>query len=143
MRHVDARTIADIEAIIEQPDAADEWTVDDVSCVRNRHRFRGDEYSFAFDVIHLRYVAKGHRSWHATIVSELWEFKRMRGRPRGAKQLNLGKGTVADVKAWIRHHHEKKAALRKPKNLEQRTSTPKSSSKRPASSTRARVAEKA
>jgi hypothetical protein len=104
MRLGNARTIADLEFVIDGPTfGSDEtrWTAFGADCSRNRHRFLGDTYSFAFDVVHIRKMS-GKKGWHIVIVSELWEFKKIKGRPRGTKSLKLIKGKSAEVIGWLR-----------------------------------------
>ncbi len=119
MRLGNARTIADIEFVIDEPSLGseqDSWYVNGVECSRSRHRFLGAEYSFAFDVVRLRFESKKQRSWHIVIVGEVWQFKKMKGRPRGTKQLKIVKGNSADILSWIRQSRDKK--------LEKQTAAP-------------------
>src|SRR5450759_1406987 len=85
-----ARTIADIEFVIDAPSLGSEknsWVAHGIECARDRHRFSGQEYSFAFEIVHLRFNGSPRRRGHLVIVSELWRFKGAKTEPRGTKSL--------------------------------------------------------
>lgn len=112
MAHIsNARTIADVEFVIDAPSLASEksaWLAHGVECSRDRHRFSGQAYSFSFEVVHLRLNAPTRNRWHVVIISELWRFEGMRGEPRTTKSLRVLRGKAADVLAWMRQNRDQK-----------------------------------
>lgn len=83
-----ARTIADIEFVIEAPSVGSDmtsWLAHGVECSRDRHRFSGQTYSFSFEILHLRFNGSPRHHWHVVIVSELWRFEGVRAEPRGTQ----------------------------------------------------------
>jgi hypothetical protein len=101
MRISNARTIADIEYVVDPPSQGSDlaaWTACGISCRRDRLRYSGGNYSFSFELLHLHNDAR-HRGWHVVIISELWRFEGMRGEPRVTKSLRVLRGKVADVLA--------------------------------------------
>jgi hypothetical protein len=106
-----ARTIADIEFVIDAPSPGTDrqaWMACGVACTRDRHRFSGQAYGFAFDVLHLRHAETARAPWHLVIVSETWRFEGAKSEPRAAKSLKLLSGKAADVLSWMRHHRSAK-----------------------------------
>lgn len=106
-----ARTIADIEYVIEPPSLGSDvtsWTAHGVDCSRDQHRFSGQDYSFSFEVLSLRFEGKPRQRWHVVIVSELWRFKDARADSRGSKSLRVIHGKAGDVLAWMRRSREEK-----------------------------------
>jgi hypothetical protein len=106
-----ARTIADIEFVIDAPSPGTDrnaWTACGVDCARDRHRFSGQTYGFAFEVLHLRFRETTRTGWHLVIVSETWRFEGARSEPRATKSLKLLSGKAADVLSWMRHHRSAK-----------------------------------
>lgn len=77
-----ARTIADIEYVIEPPGAGSDvaaWTSHGVKCSIDRHRFNGQAYGFTFEIIDLLLEGPSKQRWHVVIVSELWRFRDAKG----------------------------------------------------------------
>lgn len=121
MRLSNARTIADIEFVIDGPGlGSDEtaWSAFDAACSRTRHRYLGDTYSFAFDIVHIRLSSKTKLVWHIVIVSELWQFKQLKGVPRGTKSLKLIRGKSADVLSWLRRCRDQKLEATSKREIE-------------------------
>lgn len=117
MRLGNSRAIADIEFVIDGPSMGSDaaaWKAFDADCSRNKHRFLGDTYSFAIDVVHVRYDRRGKLLWHVAIVSEVWQFKKIKGIPRGTKSLKLITGKSGDVLAWLRHSRDVRLASSTP-----------------------------
>ncbi|MBN9597189.1 MAG: hypothetical protein IJ127_06890 [Afipia sp.] len=105
-----ARTIADIEFVIDAPSIGSEinaWVAHGVECQRDRHRFNGQGYSFSLDVLSLRLVETRHR-WHVVIISELWGFAGTTSEARRTQSLKVLKGKPSDVLAWMRRHRSAK-----------------------------------
>ena len=112
MRLGNARTIADIEFIIDGPSfGSDEtnWSAFGAHCSRSRHRFVGESYSYSFDVVQVQRVSR-KQGWHIVIISELWQFKMIKDRARAAKSLKILKGKSADILGWLRHCRDLKLA---------------------------------
>lgn len=106
-----ARTIADIEYVIDPPSAgstATSWQAHGAHCTRDQHRFSGQTYSFSFEVLDLRFEGPPRQKWRVMIVSELWKFSGARGEPRGTKTLKLIHGKAADVLSWMRRCRDQK-----------------------------------
>lgn len=106
-----ARTISDIEYVIEAPSLGSDvtsWSAYGVACSRDQHRFTGQDYSFAFEVLNLRLEGKPRQRWHVVIVSELWRFKDARADARSSKSLRVIQGKAGDVLAWMRRSREEK-----------------------------------
>lgn len=112
MRRIgNARTIADIEFVIDAPSPGSEqtsWIAHGVECARDRHRFSGQTYSFSFEITHLRFNASPRRHWHLVIVSELWRFNESKTDARGTKSLKIIKGKAADILDWMRRYRTMK-----------------------------------
>jgi hypothetical protein len=107
-----ARTIADIEFVVDAPSLGSEknsWQSHGVECSRDRHRFSGQTYSFSLEVLHLRLIGTARSRWHVVIVSELWRFEGAKAESRGTKSLKVIQGKGADVVAWMRRCRGKKA----------------------------------
>jgi len=105
-----ARTIADIEYVIDPPSAGSEitaWLAHGVKCARDRHRYGGQSYSFNLDVIDLRHDA-GRPRWHVVIISEGWRFAGAKTDSRGTKSLKVLEGKASDVLAWMRRCRDQK-----------------------------------
>jgi hypothetical protein len=110
-----ARTIADIEYVIEAPSPGSDvtaWLAHGVKCSRDRHRFSGQAYSFLFEVLDLRFEGPSRLQWHVVIVSEVWKFHDAKTDSRGAKSLRVLQGKPADVLAWMRRCREVKLEKR-------------------------------
>jgi hypothetical protein len=110
-----ARTIADIEFVIDAPSPGGEinaWTAHGVECTRDRHRYNGQTYSFAFEVLHLRFNGSPRKRWHLVIVSELWRFHEARVEARGTKSLKVIAGKSADILEWMRRCRTMKVEAR-------------------------------
>ncbi len=106
-----ARTIADIEFVIDAPSLGSDktsWLAHGVECSRDRHRFSGQSYSFAFEVLHLRHSGSARNRWHVVIISELWRFHEAKVEARGTKSLKVIKGKATDVLTWMRRHRDAK-----------------------------------
>ncbi len=100
-----ARTIADIEFVIDAPKLGDPrhcWTAYGVACTRDRHRFSGQTYSFTMEVVDLRLAMAGHTSWHVVIVTEWWRAGEGDVNIRNTKWLKVLSGKASDVTAWMR-----------------------------------------
>lgn len=109
-----ARTIADIEFVIDAPSPGSEktsWLSHGVECSRDRHRFSGQAYSFSIEVLHLRLAGNSRSGWHVVIVSELWRFEGAKAEPRGTKSLRVLRGKGADVVAWMRRCRDQKLTV--------------------------------
>ena len=109
MRLGNARTIADIEYVIAGPSIGRDvvkWSAFEADCSVNRHRFIGDSYSFAFDVLHLTHRSRTKLIWHIVIIGESWRFNDVRGMPRTTKSLKLIRGKSSDVLSWLRRSRE-------------------------------------
>ena len=110
-----ARTIADIEYVIEAPGPGSEltsWSAHGVTCRQDRHRFSGQGYSFSFEIVHLSHEGKRRQQWQLVIVSELWRFKDAKGEPRGSKSLKVINGKTSDILSWMRLTRGQKPALK-------------------------------
>jgi hypothetical protein len=108
-----ARTIADIEFVIDAPKAGDprnSWNAHGVACTRDRHRFSGQTYSFTVEVVDLRFIAAGRTSWHVIIVNEWWRAGDADVNIRNTKWLKVLSGKAADVTAWMRRSRSMKDA---------------------------------
>ena len=95
-----ARTIADIEYVIESPSLGSDVTAGaehGVKCSRDRHRFDGQSQSFPFEILDLRFEAQARQRWHVVIVSKRWQFRNSKAEPRGSKSLRVLQGKPADV----------------------------------------------
>jgi hypothetical protein len=106
-----ARTIADIEFVIDAPKAGDprnSWNAHGVACTRDRHRFSGQTYSFTVEVVDIRLVAAGRISWHVIIVNEWWRAGDADMNIRNTKWLKVLSGKAADVIAWMRQSRSMK-----------------------------------
>ena len=106
-----ARTIADIEYVVEPPGAGSEvtaWISHGVKCSIDRHRYTGQAYAFTFEVMDLRLDGPAKQRWHVVIVSELWRFRDARTESRGSKTLRLLQGKPADVLNWMRRCRDTK-----------------------------------
>jgi hypothetical protein len=110
-----ARTIADIEYVVEPPGAGSEvtaWISHGVKCSIDRHRYTGQAYAFTFEVMDLRLDGPAKQRWHVVIVSELWRFRDARAESRGSKTLRLLQGKPADVLSWMRRCRDTKLSSR-------------------------------
>ena len=106
-----ARTIADIEYVIDGPRFGSEqssWMVHGVTCRRERHRYVGQDYSFALDVLSLRCAPSTRSGWHVVILSETWRFAEGPSEARTTKSLKVLRGKAADILAWMRRHRTAK-----------------------------------
>ncbi|MGP9810353.1 hypothetical protein ACTZWT_02440 [Rhodopseudomonas sp. NSM] len=106
-----ARTIADIEFVIDAPSPATDqtmWTVQGVQCSRERHRYNGLSYSFSVEILQLRSDAPGQPRWHIVIISELWKFYDAKAEPHKTQHLKVISGKAPDVLAWMRHQRSAK-----------------------------------
>jgi len=110
-RIANARTIADIEFVIDAPGLGSDrtsWLAHGVECSRDRHRFSGQAYSFSFEILHLRLNGAARGRWQVAIVSELRRFHEARAEPRGSKSLRIIYGKSSDVLAWMRRCRDQK-----------------------------------
>lgn len=106
-----ARTIADIEFVIDAPSPATDqttWTVHGVQCSRERHRYNGLSYSFSLEILQLRSDTPSQPRWHIVIISELWKFYDAKVEPHKTQHLKVISGKAPDVLAWMRHHRNAK-----------------------------------
>jgi hypothetical protein len=106
-----ARTIADIEFVIDAPPlGADRsaWNSNDVDCLRERHRFDGQAYSFMFEVLQLRFIGRRRDGWHVVIITELWRFAGSKSEAHPTKSLRVIEGRSADVLSWMRKNRSTK-----------------------------------
>jgi hypothetical protein len=116
-----ARTIADIEFVIDPPSIGDPrrcWQAYGVECQRNRHRFSGSTYSFTIDVVDLRLAKPAGGSWHAVIVSESWHTGTTDTNIRSSKWLKVLSGKASDVTAWMRRSRSIKVDAGAPRRAE-------------------------
>ncbi|MGA9136961.1 MAG: hypothetical protein WBZ39_03355 [Methylovirgula sp.] len=112
-----ARTIADIEFVIDAPSIGDPrhcWQAYGVECRRDRHRFSGPTYSFTIDVVDLQ-LAKASGSWHAIIVSESWHAGTGDANIRSIKWLKVLSGKASDLTAWMRRSRSMKVDAAAPR----------------------------
>ncbi len=115
-----ARTIADIEFVIDAPGVGDPrrcWQAYGVECQRDRHRFSGPTYSFTVDIVDLR-LAKANGSWHAVIVSETWHAGPGDANIRSFKWLKVLSGKASNLTAWMRHSRSMKVDASTPRHAE-------------------------
>lgn len=108
-----ARTIADIEYVIEPPSLGSdvsEWLAHGVKCSRDQHRFNGQAYSFAMEILDIRFEAQARQRWHVVIVTERWQFRDAKAEARGSKSLKVLHGKPADVLGWMRRCRDQKLA---------------------------------
>jgi hypothetical protein len=106
-----ARTIADIEFVIDAPSPGTDhttWTVHGVQCSRERHRYNGLSYSFSLEILQLRSDAPNTPRWHIVIISEFWKFYDAKGEQHKTQHLKVISGKAADILAWMRHHRTAK-----------------------------------
>lgn len=100
-----ARTIADIEFVIDAPKFGElrhSWNALGVECTRDRHRFSGPTYSFTVEIVDLRHVARGGASWHVVIVNESWRAGDADVNIRNTKWMKVLSGRASDVTGWMR-----------------------------------------
>jgi hypothetical protein len=122
MRLGNARTIADIGYVIDGPSIGSDiikWNVFEVDCSINRHRFTGDSYSFAFEVLHVSHRSRTKLTWQIAIISESWQFKKVRGMPRTTKSLKLIAGRSSDVLGWLRRSRDIKLSTASPRIIDE------------------------
>ncbi len=108
-----SRTISDIEYVIEPPSIGSDvtaWVAHGVKCSRDRHRFAGQSYSFALEVLDLQNDAPARQRWHVVIVSEVWRFSGAKSDSRGTKSLRVIEGKASDILSWMRRCREQKLA---------------------------------
>jgi len=108
-----ARTISDIEFVIDVPGPGQDqasWQAQGVECSRDRHRFSGQAYAFAIEVLQLKLVRSGRISWHVMIVTEWWRSSDSAKDVRNTKWLKVIEGKPSDVTAWMRRCRAMKAA---------------------------------
>jgi hypothetical protein len=106
-----ARTIADIEYVIEPPSLGSDvtsWFSNGVKCSRDRHRFSGQTYSFTFEILDLRLEGPSRLRWRVVIINEMFRFIDAKAESRGTKSLRVLQGKPADVLAWMRRCREHK-----------------------------------
>jgi hypothetical protein len=121
MRLGNARTIAAIEYVIDGPSIGSDvikWNVFGVDCSINRHRFTGDSYSFAFDVLHVSHGSRTKLTWQIAIISESWQFRSVSGMPRTTKSLKLIAGRSSDVLSWLRRSRDNKLSAASPQIID-------------------------
>lgn len=100
-----AETISDIEFAIDAQALGDRrhaWTAHGVACTRERHRYSGKNYEFTIEVVDLQRKKGNHVSWHALLVTELWQRTDGDGEIRGTKWLKIIEGKSSDIKTWMR-----------------------------------------
>ncbi|MCX7318938.1 MAG: hypothetical protein NT113_05375 [Hyphomicrobiales bacterium] len=106
-----ARTIADIEYVIEPPGPGNDvtaWLSHGVQCEIERHRYAGQSYSFLVEILQLRYSEPAKPQWHIVILAETWRFGPVKIEARSSKSLKVIKGKQADILAWMRRSREQK-----------------------------------
>lgn len=107
-RFGNAKSIADIEFVIDAPGAGSSivrWVAFGATCVRERHRFDGDLYSYTFDVTRLKHPGP-KAAWQAIIVSEWW---RLGETPiRRSQWLKMISGRSVDMQSWMRRARAEK-----------------------------------
>jgi hypothetical protein len=115
-----ARTIADIEYVVEPPGAGSDvaaWMSHGVKCSIDRHRYMGQAYSFTFEIMDLRLDGAAKHRWHVVIVSELWRFRDAKADSRGSKTLRVLQGKPADVLGWMRRCRDEKLSTKQEPSL--------------------------
>jgi hypothetical protein len=99
-----ASIISDIEYIVDAPSPAIErrsWHVQDVECLRDRHRFSGQSYIFTIDVLQVRFVRSGRTIWRLVLVTEGWRLAEGDRVLRQHKWLKVVNGKAANVMDWV------------------------------------------
>ena len=116
-----ASIISDIEYIVDAPSPAIErrrWQVQGVECLRDRHRFSGQSYVFAIDVLQVRFARTGRTIWRLVLVTEGWRVADGDRVLRQNKWLKVINGKAADVMDWVQR-------CRAQKLLEDRPTSPR------------------
>ncbi len=111
-----ARTIADIEYVVEPPGVGSDvttWTSHGVTCSIDRHRFSGQGYAFCFEVLDLRHDEPSQPRWHVVIVNEIWRFRDAKAGSHGSKSLRVLQGKPNDVLGWMRRCRDTKLSREK------------------------------
>ena len=106
-----ARTISDIEFVVDAMSLADNrtsWSAYGVSCIRDRHRFSGQAYTFLIEVLQLERMNGQQASWHLIIITERWHSRDSDASLRGTKWLKILDGKASDVLAWMRRSRDLK-----------------------------------
>jgi hypothetical protein len=99
-----ASIISDIEYIVDAPSPAIErrrWQVQGVECLRERHRFSGQSYVFAIDVLQVRFARTGRTIWRLVLVTEGWRSAEGDRVLRQNKWLKVINGKASDVMDWV------------------------------------------
>jgi hypothetical protein len=99
-----ASIISDIEYIVDAPSPAVErrrWQVQGVECLRDRHRFSGQSYGFAIDVLQMRFARTGRTIWRLVLVTEGWRVAEGDRVLRQNKWLKMINGKASDVIDWV------------------------------------------
>lgn len=99
-----ARTIADIEFVIDAPSAGNDhasWSAYGVECSRDRHRFSSPVYAFTLELVHLRFAGPSRTRWYAVITTEQWRFSESNIEARTTKSLRVVHGRQADIRSWV------------------------------------------
>jgi hypothetical protein len=99
-----ASIISDIEYIVDAPSPAIErrsWQVQGVECLRDRHRFSGQSYSFTIDVLQVRLVRSGRTIWRLAVVTEGWRVAEGDRVLQQNKWLKMINGKASDVMEWV------------------------------------------
>jgi hypothetical protein len=108
-----ARTIREVEQILYAGSPhmeARSWTVAGVECRRDRHRYAGESYGFASEVVHLRFSEPGRPRWEVLIVGEWWTTRAPDASIRSVKWLKLLRGKASDLRDWIHRNRESHTA---------------------------------
>jgi hypothetical protein len=111
-----ARTIADIEFVIDAPRAGSDreaWKAHGAECSRDRHRFSSPSYSFSIELTHLRFNVLQRAKWYVVMVTEQWRFSQSKVEIRTAKSLKVVYGRQTDVLDWMRSSREAKLPIAK------------------------------
>jgi len=96
--------ISDIEYIVDAPSPAIErrhWHVQGVECLRDRHRFSGQSYVFAIDVLQVHFARSGRTIWRLVLVTEGWRVAEGDRLLRQNKWLKVTTGKASDVMDWV------------------------------------------
>jgi hypothetical protein len=99
-----ASIISDIEYIVEAPSPTIErrrWQAQGVECLRDRHRFSGQSYVFAIDVLQVRFARTGRTIWRLVLVTEGWWLPEGDRVLRQNKWLKVVNGKASDVMEWV------------------------------------------
>lgn len=76
-----------------------EWTIDGVTCRRERHSYAGPHYSFAVEATTCTKAAQP--DWTMIVVKEYWWKGSRREVIKSQQWANLVSGRRADLMAWM------------------------------------------